>query len=221
MALNDHISSHVSEDCKATLLLCHEFGEGRLHGDAKPLTIWEYGQFVRFLQELERRPSAVLQAETAEPILARLPHELPATRVRSLLARGLSLSLALETWRSRGIWVISRADAIYPSRLKERFRLEAPPVLFGVGSPAFLDAGGLGVFGSRNVDEEGLQFAYEIGRRCASENHIVLSGCARGVDWAAMSGCLEAGGRGRVGGQNTPVLQASGRRIDGDSNQTG
>lgn len=185
----------VSDDCKATLLLCHEFGEGRLQGDAKPLTTWEYGQLVRFLQELGTRPSAVLQAETAEPILAKLPPELPASRVSSLLARGLSLSLAMETWRSRGIWVIGRGDPEYPTRLKEKFSLDAPPVLFGVGVPNFLDQGGLGVFGSRNVDEEGQNFAYAVGRRCAEEGITVLSGCARGVDWAAMSGCLEEGGR--------------------------
>src|SRR5579884_84983 len=185
----------VSDDCKATLLLCHEFGEGHLHGDAKPLSTWEYGQLVRFLQELGVRPAAILHAETAEPILNKLPSELPASRVVSLLARGLSLSLAMETWRSRGIWVISRADPDYPSRLKERFRLDAPPVLFGVGTPVFLDHGGFGVFGSRNADDEGLCFASDIGSRCACEGITILSGCARGVDWAAMSGCLENGGR--------------------------
>lgn len=194
MALLKTDSWQVSDDCKATLLLCHEFGEGRLQGDAKPLSTWEYAQLVRFLQELGTRPSAVLQAETAEPILRRLPPDLPANRVRNLLARGLSLSLAMETWRSRGIWVISRADPSYPSRLKDRFRLEAPPVLFGVGNPTFLNSGGLGVFGSRNVDEEGFDFAYKVGTRCADESITVLSGCARGVDWAAMSGSLEAGG---------------------------
>jgi predicted Rossmann fold nucleotide-binding protein DprA/Smf involved in DNA uptake len=186
---------HVSEDCKATLLLCHEFGGRRLADDAKPLTIWEYGQLVRFLKELERRPHDLLHAETADPILSRLPVDLPADRVRSLLARGLSLSLSLETWRSRGIWVISRADSRYPSRLKDRFKLEAPPVLFGVGTPTFLNNGGLGVFGSRNVDEEGENYSKNLGRRCAKENITVLSGCARGVDWASMSGCLEEGGR--------------------------
>lgn len=186
---------HVSEDCKATLLLCHEFGGRRVADDAQPLTIWEYGQLVRFLRELDARPSDLLQAETAEPILNRLPIELPAERVRALLARGLSLSLSLETWRSRGIWVISRADSEYPSRLKDRFRLEAPPVLFGVGVPIFLNSGGIGVFGSRNVDIAGETFAKQVGQMSAKEDLTVLSGCARGVDWAAMSGCLENGGR--------------------------
>ena len=47
-------------------------------------------------------------------------------RLQRLLSRGFLLSQALEQWQSRAIWVISRADAHYPRRLKTRLREDAP-----------------------------------------------------------------------------------------------
>ena len=51
----------------------------------------------------------------------------------------------MERWRARAIWVVTRADADYPRRLKGRLRGNSPPVLYGCGDPAFLDGGGLAV----------------------------------------------------------------------------
>jgi predicted Rossmann-fold nucleotide-binding protein len=44
------------------------------------------------------------------------------------------------------------------------------------------------------VSASGLEFAAELGKRCASEGLNVVSGDARGVDRAAMDGALEEGG---------------------------
>ena len=59
----------------------------------------------------------------------------------------------IERWQARAIWVVSRADAEYPRRLKARLREDAPAVLYGCGDMALLETGGLAVVGSRRVDD--------------------------------------------------------------------
>lgn len=54
-------------------------------------------------------------------------------RIEALLGRGMQLSLAVEKWQARAIWVLSRADDEYPSRLKRRLGSGAPAVLYGCG----------------------------------------------------------------------------------------
>jgi predicted Rossmann fold nucleotide-binding protein DprA/Smf involved in DNA uptake len=105
------------------------------------------------------------------------------------------LSQAIERWQSRTIWVISRADAGYPKRLKKRLKEDAPPVLYGCGNPAILETGGLAVVGSRHVDESLIEHTERIGRLAATAGRTLVSGGARGIDQAAMRGALDAGGK--------------------------
>ena len=100
----------------------------------------------------------------------------------------------MERWRTRAIWVLSRADAGYPKRLKKRLGENAPPLLYGCGEPAILNAGGLGVVGSRDVPNTLLEYAEDIGRLAGVAGRGLISGGARGVDSAAMGGALDAGG---------------------------
>ena len=117
-----------------------------------------------------------------------------AARLERLLGRGFLLSQAVERWRTRAIWVVSRADAGYPQRLKKRLGEDAPPVLYGCGDASILDAGGLAVVGSRNVDEALIEYTEDAGRLAAAARRVVISGGARGVDQAAMRGAQDAGG---------------------------
>ena len=117
------------------------------------------------------------------------------TRLKRLLDRGFLLTQAYERWQARAIWVISRADAGYPERLKARLRDDAPPVLYGCGDAALLETGGLAIVGSRNVDSALVEYTEGIGRLAAEAKRTVVSGGARGIDQAAMRGALAAGGR--------------------------
>ena len=120
---------------------------------------------------------------------------LGSDRLKTLLARGFLLSQAVERWQARAIWVVSRADAAYPRRLKTSLKEDAPPVLYGCGDPWLLDEGGLAVVGSRNVDDRLVEYADGIGRLVARARRTVVSGGARGIDQAAMGGALQAGGK--------------------------
>jgi len=112
-----------------------------------------------------------------------------------LLARGLLLGQALETWGNRAIRVASRADPEYPRRFKFRLGLDAPPLLYGCGDWSLLDGGGFAVVGSRHVDEDLIEFAKKTASTCAAAGITVISGGAKGIDLAAIEGSLSAGGR--------------------------
>jgi predicted Rossmann fold nucleotide-binding protein DprA/Smf involved in DNA uptake len=78
--------------------------------------------------------------------------------------------------------------------LKERLKEDSPPVLYGCGERKILDTGGLAVVGSRNADEEALEFTRTVGRLTARMRRTLISGGARGIDQAAMRGALDEGG---------------------------
>ena len=93
------------------------------------------------------------------------------------------------------LWVVTRADHDYPRRLKKWMRDKAPPVLYGCGNRAVIDAGGLAVVGSRHVNEDLIRYTEDVGRLAAEGDVPIVSGGARGVDQAAMRGALDGGGR--------------------------
>ena len=101
----------------------------------------------------------------------------------------------IERWQTCAIWVVSRADAEYPRRLKTRLREDAPAVLYGCGDMALLETGGLAVVGSRHVDDALIDYTMAVGWLAARAGRTLVSGGAKGIDQAAMRGALEGGGK--------------------------
>ncbi|MCW5212613.1 DNA-protecting protein DprA [Desulfobulbus sp. TB] len=179
----------LTEDTKAIILLCGVFGKDR---SAKPLSLTEYSSLVRWLIRVKMRPENLLQKETIPE--ASMGSGIDKQRLESLLGRGVQLGFAVEEWQRNGIWIISRSDADYPARYKSHLKDKAPPLLFGVGNRSLLNEGGLGIVGSRNVDQEGEAFTRQVAELCAYNRMLVVSGGARGVDQISMTAALEAGG---------------------------
>ncbi len=184
----------ISPNTQAILLLTAPLIVGKAAEPAMLLTLADYNRLARFLREAGKEPVDLLGAE-AGTLLESCGSRFGRERLDSLLARGFQLSQAADQWHSRGIWVISRADPVYPRRLKTRLREDAPPVLYGCGERALLDAGGLAVVGSRQVDDELVQYTTRLGSMAAEAGVAIVSGAARGIDSSAMSGALDAGGR--------------------------
>ncbi len=192
----------LSQNTKAILLLTARLIVGRAasrEADTRPLSLKrEYAPLARRLREIEREPADLLGIdagsvldECMEPLGPRIDRR----RIENLLGRGLQLSLAVERWRKRAIWILSRADAGYPRRLKRVLLDDAPPVLFGCGDRSFLDEGGLAIVGPRAAADGLLGYARAVGELAAEADRTVISGGARGVDREAMSAALEARGR--------------------------
>ena len=185
--------AELSPNAQAILLLTAPLIAGRGKPSADPLTAGEYRRLARRLRELHREPADLLD-RGADALLKECGSHPDATRLDRLLGRGFLLSQAVERWRTRAIWVVSRADAGYPQRLKNRLGEGAPPVLYGCGDASILDAGGLAVVGSRNVNETLIEYTEDAGRLAAASRRAVISGGARGIDEAAMRGAQDAGG---------------------------
>ena len=188
------MSMSLSSNTQAILLLTAPLIAGRDEPSADLLTPVEYKRLARFLREKQQQPADLLALD-ARGLLAEGQQLIDSDRLEILLARGFLLSQAIERWQTRAIWVVSRADAGYPRRLKTRLKDDAPPVLCGCGDAAILDTGGLAVVGSRHVDDALVEYTEGIGRLTAKARRTLVSGGARGIDQAAMRGALEAGGK--------------------------
>ena len=186
----------LSPNTSAILLLTAPLiaGRGKHKPSVKPLGAGEYRRLARRLHQLQSQPCDLLTT-CAREILEECQNGLDTNRIEQLLGRGFLLSQAVEHWRTRAIWVRSRADDDYPRRLKKRLGEDAPPVLYGCGDPAILNGGGLAVVGSRNVPSALIGYTENVGRLAAEAGRGIISGGARGVDQAGMRGALNAGGR--------------------------
>jgi predicted Rossmann fold nucleotide-binding protein DprA/Smf involved in DNA uptake len=184
----------ISGDSQAIVLLCSTLALPR-DANVKPLAPKEWSSFAATLHESEvRTPSGLLGLDAAEIADATGTSQEAGRRVAELLSRGGQLALELERLSGRGIWLLTRADDDYPPLLRSRLKNTAPPVLFGAGRRSLLVERGLAVVGSRTADESSLEFATELGRRCAKSGFAIVSGAARGIDAAAMLSSADAGG---------------------------
>ncbi len=188
------MSISLSPNTQAILLLMAPLIAGRNEPSADLLTQVEYKRLARFLREKQQQPADLL-APDARVLLGECQQLIDSDRLKRLLGRGFLLSQAIERWQTRAIWVVSRADAEYPRRLKALLREDAPPVLYGCGDATILDTGGLAVVGSRHVDDALIAYTEDIGRLVAKAWRTLVSGGARGIDQAAMRSALQAGGK--------------------------
>ena len=188
-----NVSSLLSPTAQATLLLTSYFSRASSES-AKPLTNAEWGRFALWLKEKSTTPADLLVADPKALLQGWHDARISAERIIELLNRGHSLALAMEKWQRAGLWVVTRSDPEYPKRLKQRLKTDSPPVLFGCGNKALLNAGGLAVIGSRNASESDLAFTDQVGAKAAAEGIAIVSGGARGVDETAMLGAMKQGG---------------------------
>lgn len=184
----------LSPNTQAILLLTAPLIAGRGTASSDLLSPGEYKRLARHLREIQRQPADLISPDVAEILRACQP-VIEESRLQKLLGRGFLLSQVIERWQARAIWVVSRADAEYPRRLKARLREDAPAVLYGCGDMALLETGGLAVVGSRHVDDTLIDYTMEIGRLAARAGRTLVSGGAKGIDQAAMRGALEGGGK--------------------------
>lgn len=118
-----------------------------------------------------------------------------ADEVAGELARRLGEGFAAreaERVGALGGWILVRGELGYPDALETI--ADAPTVLYGRGTLPETACAAIAIVGARRASRYGLaqaeRFAYLLGALGA----VVVSGLARGIDAAAHTGCLEAGG---------------------------
>lgn len=154
----------------------------------------EWARVARALAAASATPADLLGREPDD--LAALLGDAPraAEVIGRLASRATSLALEVERLAGRGIWLVSIADDAYPARLRDRLGESAPPILYGAGAVELLEAGGVAIVGARDADPVALRYASAAAAAVARSGRPVVSGGARGIDGAAMSGAAEAGG---------------------------
>jgi len=175
-----------SEEAKVALALaCH-----LVERDNKPLAVGEFWRVVGRadqLRGLAGRSSSDLVAEGLKPELSE--------RVVSLLGESLAVALAAERLEQQGISTITSFDDAYPHRLLARLQDVAPPILHVAGDPSMISIAGIGIVGSRDIDEKGIEVAQHAATVAADAGMPVVSGGARGIDQQAMRAAYRAGGQ--------------------------
>lgn len=99
----------------------------------------------------------------------------------------------LERWERAGIRLVCVLDSEYPSNL--RMIHQHPPVLFTRGTADERDGTSVAVVGTRHPTPEGIHQARQIATGLAASGIPVISGLAAGIDTAAHTAALVAGGR--------------------------
>ena len=147
------------------------------------------------LIEAFETPSGVLTQN--ESCLSQVPR-LSKTVIRSLMetAQGKRESQVvqeMEFIHTHGITLLTRDDACFPPLLHE---IPTPPMLlFLRGGILPTDQNAIALVGTRRCDSYGLRMTREIAGQLAAAGFTIISGLARGIDSAAHSGALAAGGR--------------------------
>jgi predicted Rossmann fold nucleotide-binding protein DprA/Smf involved in DNA uptake len=162
--------------------------------DSSVLTIGEFAKLRDFLVSKDLSFDALLLSG-AQALILEASAVLNTEKIGTLISRGFQLSQAIELWSRQGLWVMTTDQQMYPEKLRLKLDTKCPPFLIGIGKKESLSELALGVVGSRNVSEEKLELAQQIGRLASQSNVPIVSGGARGVDQAAMFGSLENGGR--------------------------
>ncbi len=182
-----------NSQAQAVLLLTVWFGKSG-NTAARPLSNKEWARFAVWLSRHDLQPSSLLKGSLDTLLSHWEDHTITRPRLENLLGQGVALGLAIEKWQRAGLWVLTRSDPEYPSRLKKRLKAESPPVLFGCGNKRLLNQGGIAAVGSRHATEGDLTFTSKLGAAAATQGHSIVSGGARGVDQTAMFVALQSEG---------------------------
>ncbi len=118
-----------------------------------------------------------------------------AERILSLSSTRERVIDLLADFESKGIFVTADGEATYPERLIEKLGASCPPVLYYSGSPEIAAERYAGFVGSRNAEKDDLEYARFAVARCMEKGYGVVSGGARGVDFACEESCLQNGGK--------------------------
>jgi DNA processing protein len=100
---------------------------------------------------------------------------------------------AIGEWEAAGLHLVSILDVEYPQQLLTVH--QRPPFLMYQGHLDSRDAGGVAIVGTRKASQEGVHRASLIAKGLAERGVTVVSGLAAGIDTAAHTAALHAGGR--------------------------
>lgn len=171
------------------LLLTSHLGDP----ESKPLSVAQFRSLSGRVQAMER--PAGNRELTAEDLLALGYGAEQAAHILWLLSRQEQLDYYVNQAGRTDCYPITRVSRSYPSVFRKRLGMDCPGCLWAKGDSTLLERPAISLVGSRELREENLHFAREVGRQAAKQGYVLVSGNARGADRAAQESCLENGGQ--------------------------
>ena len=171
------------------LLLTSHFGDA----DRKPLTVAQLRVLTACVRASEQ-PREERNMVT-DDLMAMGYNRPSAERIVSLLSESERMRSYVMKGVRAGCMPITRITTGYPQLLHKRLGSDTPGVLWAKGEISLLEAPAIALVGSRELREENIAFAREVGRQAAAQGFVLVSGNARGADREAQEACLAAGGR--------------------------
>lgn len=174
---------------KGFLLLTSHLGDP----ECKPLTVAQFRSLISRVKQTER--DAEDRELTADDLLAFGYGGEMAEHILFLLSRQEQLEYYVNQAARKDCYPISRISRLYPDILRIRLGMDCPGVLWAKGDSTLLERPAIALVGSRDLREDNLNFAKEVGRQAAKQGYVLVSGNARGADRAAQESCLQNGGQ--------------------------
>ncbi|GKZ08242.1 DNA-processing protein DprA [Paraclostridium bifermentans] len=184
----------LTNDDKALILLCSHIGLSNT--GIKPLTLKQWNNLASLIVNSNiKRPGNLLLLNEEEIRSELKVGKIESEHIINLLSRSVELGIALERLYSKGIKVVTRANDMYPKKIRKKLKDSSPPVIFYCGNLSLASEDGIGVVGSRNINEECVKFTKELVQKAVSENLIIYSGGARGIDDTSEKEAFIKGGK--------------------------
>lgn len=187
----------ISQDSFATLLLCsYVIPKEKIANDYKPLSPKEWINLsMKIVKSPIERPSNLFNLSAGKICeILRVTSE-ESNRIVTLLSRGPSMALQIEKFSSMGIYVITRADKEYPKRFKKLLKAQSPNILYVAGDLDILNTDTLGIVGSRNANEDSVEFTKKITSSAVEQGYTIASGGSRGIDSIAHETAIKKNGK--------------------------
>ena len=186
-----------TKDNLALVVLCSTLGYQQKDEKSavKPLTIAAYNKLEVKLEAAGFTPSIFL-TEKLTDISERLKLSAEeVSHIEKLLLRADKLAEELDRLAEKKIYVVGRSQENYPAKLKKAMGKNAPIIFYFCGETRLLDAETVAIIGSREANEQEVEYATKHARISAQNNRVIVSGGAKGIDTIAKEAALHAGGK--------------------------
>lgn len=163
--------------------------------EAKRFTIPQWNKIEEKLLKANLTPEVFLIQKSSiwGKLLDLTPEE--QFRIEHLLLRAEEIGAELEALAGKHIYVVTRAEKRYPTKLLKAMGKYAPPVLFVCGPLQPLEEKTAAIVGTRKTDPSIEEFTRKQAKIVAQNGCCIVSGGARGVDTIAIDTGLKYGGK--------------------------
>ena len=182
----------TTKDNHALMVLCStlDFKAKDDKSAVKPLTVAAYNK----LEAAGFTPSVFLTEKLADISASIGLSADEIALIEKLLLRADKLGEELERLAEMKIYVAGRTQENYPAKLKKAMDKQSPIIFFFCGEMRLLDAETVAIIGSREANEQEIEYASKHAGISAQNNRVIVSGGAKGIDAIAKEAALHAEG---------------------------